>query len=105
MRESEIEKRFCWAVARLGGVTFKFKSPTHVGVSDRIACLPNGETWFVELKAPRGRLSEMQKEFRSTMRLLNQHYECLSSTDAVDMWLYIRENPSVSVMDVIRARS
>jgi len=87
MRESEIEKRFCWAVARLGGVTFKFKSPTHVGVSDRIACLPNGETWFVELKAPRGRVSPVQMEFAHTMADLHQSYACLASTDAVDQWL------------------
>lgn len=90
MRESEIERRFCWAVARLGGVTYKFKSPTHVGVADRIACLPNGETWFVELKAPGGRLSPKQKEFEHTMRDLRQCYACLASTDAVDGWLNAR---------------
>lgn len=100
MRESEIEKRFCWAVARLGGVTFKFKSPTHVGVSDRIACLPNGETWFVELKAPRGRLSEMQKEFRSTVMGLRQCYACLTDVEAVDGWLTAR---SLSFWDFRRA--
>jgi len=47
MRESEIERYFVWAVQSLGGVTYKFRSPTQRGVADRIACMPNGETWFV----------------------------------------------------------
>ena len=63
MRESEIEKHFVWTVERLGGLTYKFKSVNQRGVSDRIACLPDGSTWFVELKTKGGRLSELQKRF------------------------------------------
>jgi hypothetical protein len=46
--EKEIEKYFVWAVQNLGGVAYKFKSPTQRGVTDRIACLPGGVTWFVD---------------------------------------------------------
>ena len=87
MKESEIETYFCWAVMRLGGVTYKFKSPTQRGVSDRIACLPGGTTWFVELKQPKGRLSELQKVFESEMRLTHQRYAALWSKDMIDHWM------------------
>jgi len=87
MKESEIETYFCWAVMRLGGVTYKFKSPTQRGVADRIACLPGGGTWFVELKQPKGRLSALQKEFDLEMRFTNQHYAVLWTKPMIDDWM------------------
>ena len=50
MREKEIEIYFDWAVQSIGGRTWKFTSPGRKGVADRIACLPDGQTWFVEVK-------------------------------------------------------
>jgi hypothetical protein len=87
MRESEIENYFMWTVERAGGTTYKFKSPTQRGVSDRIACMPDGSTWFVELKAPKGRLSELQKRFRDHVLRLNQNYACLWSKEQIDAWV------------------
>jgi len=87
MRESDVERHLIWAVARVGGATFKFHSPNQRGVSDRIVCLPDGQTWFVELKARGGRLSELQKLFAQQMRDLNQNYACLASTGEIDGWL------------------
>ena len=49
MRESEIERHLVWHVVRMGGVAYKFKSTNHRGVADPVVCLPNGETWFIEL--------------------------------------------------------
>ena len=76
MRENEIERYFVWAVQSLGGVTYKFKSPTQRGVADRIACMPNGDTWFVELKTKGGRLAPLQKLFATDMERLRQFYVC-----------------------------
>jgi hypothetical protein len=87
MRESEIEMHFDWAVQRLGGKTWKFTSPGRQGVADRIACLPDGSTWFVELKTKGGRLSELQKMFAKEMAQLNQNYACLWSKEQVDEWV------------------
>jgi hypothetical protein len=67
MKESEVERHFVWAVERTGGKTWKFTSPGRKGVADRIACLPDGQTWFVELKTKGGRLSPLQKMFASDM--------------------------------------
>ena len=84
--EKDIEAHFCWAVAVMGGTTWKFRSPGRPGVPDRIACLPDGSTWFVELKKPRGRLSERQKEFALDMMRLRQKYACLWDKKEIDAW-------------------
>jgi hypothetical protein len=87
VRESTIEKYFVAQVKAAGGVAFKFVSPSNRGVSDRIVCLPDGSTWFVELKAPSGRLSPLQRHFQSEMARLNQNYACLWSKEHVDQWI------------------
>jgi len=87
MKESEIENYFKWAVERVGGKTYKFTSPSHRGVADRIACLPNGATWFVELKTKGGRLSELQKIFAADMAKLNQNYTTLWTKEQVDAFI------------------
>ena len=87
MKEKTIENHFVWAVERIGGKTYKFTSPGRKGVADRIACLPDGSTWFVELKTKGGRLSALQKMFMSDMTLLRQKYACLWTTEQVDEWI------------------
>ena len=87
MLEKTIEKYFKTKVEQLGGKTYKFVSPSHRGVADRIACMPNGETWFVEIKTDKGRLSELQKLFAADMERLGQRYACLWSKEDVDAWL------------------
>lgn len=85
-RENQIEKYFVQTVARMGGMAYKFTSPAHRGVSDRIACLPGGVVWFVELKAPGGRLSPLQKLFAARMKELGQNYTVLWSKTEIDKW-------------------
>lgn len=84
MRESTIEKHLVAQVKALGGMAYKFTSPAHRGVADRVVCLPDGQTWFVELKAPGGRLSELQKIFAEDMARMNQRYACLWNKEQVD---------------------
>jgi hypothetical protein len=86
MLERQVEAYFRAAVTRAGGVAFKFVSPSHRGVSDRIVCLP-GQTWFVELKRPGGRLMPLQHVFAAEMARLGQRYACLSTTEEIDQWL------------------
>jgi hypothetical protein len=84
MKEKDVENHFVWAVQRMGGVSYKFISPGRKGVADRIACLPDGSTWFVELKTKGGRLSELQKLFAADMARLNQRYVCLWTKEQID---------------------
>jgi hypothetical protein len=87
MLEKEIENYFVWTVETAGGKAYKFKSPTQRGVSDRIACMPNGETWFVELKRLNGgRLSELQKIFRNDILQRRQRYALLTSKQEIETW-------------------
>jgi len=89
--EKNIEAHLVSQVKRMGGVAYKFVSPANRGVSDRIVCLPDGSTWFVELKAPNGRLSPLQLHFQSEMARMGQRYVCLWSKEQVDEWVKERE--------------
>ena len=92
MLEKNIEKYLVAQVKAMGGMAYKFTSPAHRGVADRVVCLPDGSTWFVELKAPGGRLSELQKIFQSDMARMNQKYACVWSKEEIDQWLSTLQN-------------
>jgi hypothetical protein len=87
MLEKQVEAHLVKRVKELGGRAYKFTSPAHKGVADRIVCLPNGQTWFVEVKTEGGRLSPLQKVFASDMALMNQKYVCLWNKEQIDGWL------------------
>lgn len=87
MIEKEIETHFIWTVEMMGGKTYKFESPNHRGVADQIACLPDGSTWIVELKRPKGgRVAVLQQIFAGEMRMLNQKYALLHTKELIDEW-------------------
>ena len=73
MLESTLERRFVNMVRKAGGRAYKFVSPGNLGVPDRIAILPRGRIWFVELKAETGRLSPVQKRQIDTLRSLGMN--------------------------------
>lgn len=87
MTEKEIETYFVRRLKALGAYTYKFRSVTQRGVADRIACLPNGQTWFVELKQPGGRLSALQRVFAEQMEQTHQRYVTLWSKEGIESWL------------------
>jgi len=84
--EKHVERHLVQEVKKRGGVAYKFTSPSHRGVSDRVVCLP-GQTWFVELKQAGGKLSPLQKLFAEDMKRLGQNYACLWSKEDVDKWI------------------
>lgn len=61
MLEKQIERRLVEGVRKLGGLCYKFVSPGHPGVPDRIVITPKGSVIFVELKTDTGRLSKLQR--------------------------------------------
>ena len=87
MLEKDIEKYFMRRVAQMGGKAYKFVSPSNRGVSDRIVCLPDGTTHFIELKRPGGKVSPLQDMFAREMASLNQSYDILWSKEEVDKWI------------------
>ena len=85
--ERDIERYFMRRVAQIGGRAYKFVSPSNRGVSDRVVCLPDGTTHFIELKRPGGKLNELQRRFAIEMMTLGQNYDCLWSKEEVDKWI------------------
>lgn len=87
MLEKHVEQYFKKRVEEIGGRTYKFVSPANRGVADRIACLPDGSTWFVEIKTEGGTISPLQRMFATEMFRLKQNYTVLWSKEHVDGWL------------------
>lgn len=65
--EKSIEQDFKNAIKNVGGLAWKFVSPSQVGVPDRVV-LYKGRAYFVELKRPKGILSPVQKLVFSIMK-------------------------------------
>jgi len=87
VKERDIEAHLRVRVKALGGIAYKFVSPGHAGVADRIVCLPGGVVWFVEVKAPSGRMTPLQKFFAQRMAELQMNYVTVWSKEDVDEWL------------------
>ena len=87
MLQKDTEKDFVRRGTQSGGRAYKFVSPSNRGVSDRVVCLPDGTTHFIELKRPGGKLSELQRRFAIEMMTLGQNYDCLWSKEEVDKWI------------------
>lgn len=85
--ERDVERYLIKRIKDVGGRAYKFTSPAHRGVADRIVCLPSGSTWFVEVKTEGGRLSELQKAFASDMAKMNQKYTCLWNKEQIDEFI------------------
>jgi len=87
MLEKDIEAYLTRKVRDAGGRAYKFVSPAHRGVSDRIVVLPGGRIWFVEVKQMGGRLSPLQRVFLDEIKGLGCNYEIVWSKEDVDEWL------------------
>lgn len=83
MLEKEIEKILVAEIARVGGRAYKFVSPGNDGVPDRVVCLPNGKTYFVELKTTSGKLTNLQKVQIERLKDLGQKVFVLKGLDGV----------------------
>ena len=84
MLERDIERYLVRRAIEHGGKAYKWVSPGHVGVADRIVLLPGGRVWVVELKTVRGRLSPLQKIFAADMRRMGINYIVIRSKEEVD---------------------
>ena len=87
MKEKQIEWHLVKKIKDAGGTAYKFVSPAHRGVADRIVVLPGGGVVFVELKAADGVLSPLQKVFADDMARLGQNYIVLKSKEEVDAFV------------------
>lgn len=70
MKEKQIEKYLTQQCETRGWTAFKFSSPGHRGVPDRIITMPGGKLCFVECKGPKGKTTMLQE--RTLNRLATQ---------------------------------
>ena len=82
MRESELEKKFCRLVRQAGGKAYKFTSPGHAGVPDRLVVLPGGRVGFIELKKKGEQLRKLQKYRMEELEALGCFTAVVSDEDA-----------------------
>ena len=94
MLERDIERYLVRRTIEHGGKAYKWVSPGHVGVADRIVLLPGGVVWFVELKTAKGRLTPLQQLFAADMRRMGVQYAVLRSKEEVDQWI-LKQTPAI----------
>lgn len=90
MLEKKIEKYLCDRVKVIGGLQYKFSSPAHRGVPDRIV-LYSGKVYFVEVKKDDGRLSSLQKIEHEKIREQGLDVFVVWSTEDVDTFIEMIE--------------
>ncbi|HDE4009722.1 TPA: VRR-NUC domain-containing protein, partial [Staphylococcus aureus] len=54
MKESTLEKYLVKEITKLNGLCLKWVAPGTRGVPDRIIIMPEGKTYFVEMKQEKG---------------------------------------------------
>ena len=79
MLEKQLEAKVGRYAASRGVLYYKFTSPQRRGVPDRILIAPNGRVGFMELKAPNGRLSALQRHEQD--RLIRNNCRVLTTCD------------------------
>lgn len=66
--EATIERNVCKFAKAAGLLVYKFVSPGQRGVPDRIFISAEGQTVYVEFKAPKGRVSPLQQMHINQLR-------------------------------------
>ncbi|WP_152658280.1 VRR-NUC domain-containing protein [Oceanobacillus sp. CFH 90083] len=84
MKEKQLEDRLKNKIEQLGGLCFKWISPGRRGVPDRICILPKGRTVFVEMKAPDGVPSPLQRKRLDELRARGHEAYVLNTKQKVD---------------------
>jgi len=83
MKEREIEKYLYDQVIKHGGLCYKWSSPQHAGVPDRIVML-NLHIWFIEVKSTIGKLSKLQEKTIDKLKLQGCNVMTINSKELVD---------------------
>lgn len=81
--EKQVEALFARRVRESGGKSYKWSSPSHRGVPDRIVIAPEGRVYFVELKRPSGKLSKLQVIVQSELTALGANVYTLYDKEDV----------------------
>jgi hypothetical protein len=84
--EAALERRCCALVKAAGGWPVKLW-PTVAGLPDRLMLLPGGTAWFVEFKAPGGRVRPAQRRVFDVLARLDFYVDVIRSVEAFELTL------------------
>lgn len=84
--ENDVEKRLIKKVKALGGLTFKFTSPSTKGVPDRIVIFRGGVI-FIELKRPGEVPSALQRYWLKELAFQGVSTQVISTFEEVDKFI------------------
>lgn len=84
MRERDIEAYLVTRCRRVGALCYKWTSPGHAGVPDRICVFPSGQLVFVELKAPGKKPTHAQLREHARLREYKQKVVVIDSIESVE---------------------
>lgn len=87
MNEKLIERKLRESVKKLGGLALKFSSPYHRGMPDRIVLMPQGRTYFVELKTTGKKPTELQKKALAELRAMGFNVCIIDSQESLNNFL------------------
>lgn len=83
-RERDVETYLGACVRTLGGVAYKFTSPGRRSVPDRHVRLPGAVEFYVECKAPGGKLTVLQASEHHRLRALGARVYVCNTKEDVD---------------------
>lgn len=87
MLEKQIEEYLTREIRKMGGRTYKFVSPGNAGVPDRIVFLPQGRSYFIELKTDTNQATAQQKIQIKRLVKLGQDARVVRGLDGVKAFL------------------
>lgn len=86
-RESKIENYLVQEVTKIGGLAYKWHSPSNNGVPDRICFFPYGLIQLVEVKAPGKWLRPLQYKVIEKLRALDAEVLIIDSMENVKIFI------------------
>ena len=89
-RERDIESGLRRQVEKMGGKFMKFRSLGNDGVPDRIAVLPGGRVWFVELKRGSEKPTGIQKWQMEQLRKMGCNVALITGKQEAIDWCVAR---------------
>ena len=81
--ETQIEQKLKNEIEKLDGLYYKFISPEHNGVPDRVV-ICRGQVFFVELKRPGEKPRRLQDAIHYKMRKRGAHVLVISNEKEID---------------------
>jgi len=84
IKERDIEAYLVAMCRHFGALCYKWCSPGHVGVPDRICVFPDGQVVFVEVKAPGRKPTARQEREIARLREYGQNVVVIDSIELVE---------------------